>query len=110
MPIVPSWWRIAGINHATGNMQLSNTAIWLSIGFAGQALFGVRFLVQWLCSEVKGKSIIPLSFWYFSVTGSAVLIVYAIHQSEPVFAAGEVLSFLVFSRNLQLVLRQAKRR
>ncbi len=91
----------------TGNYT---TAIWLSIGFAGQALFGMRFLVQWLCSEKKRKSIIPLSFWYFSIAGSAVLICYAVHRQEPVFIAGEALSFLIFSRNLQLVLRHSKKR
>lgn len=88
-------------------MQLSTTVIWLCIGFAGQALFGLRFLVQWLSSEKRRKSIIPLSFWYFSIAGSAVLICYAIHQREPVFIAGEVVSLLIFSRNLQLVMRRS---
>lgn len=91
-------------------MQLSSTAIWLSIGFAGQALFGARFLVQWLSSEAKGKSVIPVNFWYFSIAGSAVLVCYAIHKSEPVFAFGEVLSLLIFSRNLHLILLQKKKR
>lgn len=82
-----------------------NPVIWLYLGFIGQGLFGARFLVQWLSSERKGRSVVPTVFWYFSIAGSAVLLTYAIHKSDPVFIAGEALSLVIFSRNLQLVLR-----
>lgn len=86
-------------------MTLTEQTLWLSIGFAGQALFGVRFLVQWLYSESHGRSVIPTVFWYFSVAGGVVLLAYAIHRKEPVFIAGETLTLMIFLRNLQLLRR-----
>lgn len=84
--------------------------VWLSVGFAGQALFGIRFLWQWLYSEYHGRSLIPRVFWYFSVAGGTVLLCYAIHRHEPVFIAGEAFSLLVFLRNLQLLRRNKDER
>lgn len=80
-------------------------AAWIGMGFFGQALFGARFLVQWLHSEARGKSIVPKVFWYLSVAGGAVLLSYAIHRDEPVFIIGESVTLLVFLRNLQLLRR-----
>jgi lipid-A-disaccharide synthase-like uncharacterized protein len=51
--------------------------VWLLIGFAGQALFMSRFIVQWWASEKAGRSVVPVMFWYFSVGGGIVLLVYA---------------------------------
>jgi lipid-A-disaccharide synthase-like uncharacterized protein len=76
---------------------------WLVIGFGGQALFMARFLVQWLVSERERRSVIPISFWYFSIVGALVLLVYALHRRDPVFIAGQVLGVLVYLRNLHLI-------
>ena len=54
--------------------------IWLIVGFTGQALFSMRFLIQWLYSEKKGRSVIPLAFWYFSLAGGITLLSYAIFR------------------------------
>ncbi len=89
-------------------MTLSDQTLWLTIGLAGQALFGARFLVQWLYSETHGRSLVPNLFWYLSVAGGVVLLAYAIHRREPVFIAGESLTLMIFLRNLQLV-RRARR-
>lgn len=86
-------------------MTLTEQTLWLSIGFAGQALFGARFLVQWLYSESHGRSLIPTVFWYLSVAGGVVILAYAIHRREPVFIAGETLTLMIFLRNLQLLRR-----
>jgi lipid-A-disaccharide synthase-like uncharacterized protein len=89
-------------------MTLSGETLWISIGIAGQALFGARFFVQWLYSESHGRSLIPRTFWYFSVAGGAVLLAYAIHRREPVFIAGESFTLAIFLRNLHMVRREAR--
>ncbi|MHB8310999.1 lipid-A-disaccharide synthase N-terminal domain-containing protein [Metallibacterium sp.] len=92
-----------------GDLSLTGQTLWLAVGFAGQALFGMRFLVQWLYSEKHGRSVIPKAFWYLSVAGGVVLLSYAIHRDEPVFIVGEALTLLVFLRNLDLIRRKPKR-
>jgi len=80
--------------------------IWLVIGFAGQALFSGRFVVQWITSEVKRKSVIPLAFWFLSLAGSLVLLTYAIHRRDPVFILGQSAGFIIYTRNLVLIRRE----
>jgi len=80
--------------------------IWLVIGFAGQALFSGRFVVQWITSEVKRKSVIPLAFWFLSLAGSLVLLTYAIHRRDPVFILGQSTGFIIYTRNLLLIRRE----
>jgi lipid-A-disaccharide synthase-like uncharacterized protein len=82
---------------------MSIDTLWVGAGLAGQALFGARFLVQWLYSESRGKSLIPDTFWYFSVAGGVILLSYAIHRREPVFIIGEAITLMIFLRNLQLL-------
>jgi lipid-A-disaccharide synthase-like uncharacterized protein len=79
---------------------------WLYLGFIGQLLFGLRFLVQWLASERKGESIIPIYFWYFSLIGSMILLAYAIFRRDPVFILGQCTGFIVYLRNLMLIYRK----
>lgn len=76
---------------------------WLVIGFAGQALFMMRFLLQWLVSERERRSVIPVSFWYLSIGGALVLLVYALHRRDPVFVAGQLLGVGIYIRNLRLI-------
>jgi lipid-A-disaccharide synthase-like uncharacterized protein len=82
--------------------------IWLAIGFAGQALFSARFIVQWLVSERLGKSVIPLAFWIFSVLGGVTLLAYAIHRMDPVIIAGQAGGLIVYVRNLWLIYRERR--
>ena len=83
---------------------MTNTVkLWIGIGFAGQFFFFSRFLVQWLASEKKKKSVVPVSFWYFSILGGTILFVYAIHRRDPVFVAGQGLGLLIYFRNLRLI-------
>ncbi len=83
--------------------------IWLLVGFAGQACFTSRFLVQWLVSERRKKSVIPLAFWYFSVLGGATLLSYAIYRRDPVFILGQSTGLLIYLRNLYFIHRDAVR-
>jgi lipid-A-disaccharide synthase-like uncharacterized protein len=79
--------------------------IWIIVGYFGQALFSARFIVQWLVSERKKQSVIPVLFWYFSIFGGATLLIYSIHKQDPVFIVGQGLGLIVYFRNLYLVLR-----
>ena len=75
------------------------------LGLLGQVLFFSRFLVQWIASEKKGKSTIPLSFWYLSIGGGALLLVYAIWRKDPVITLGQLVGLFVYVRNLMLIHR-----
>jgi lipid-A-disaccharide synthase-like uncharacterized protein len=85
---------------------MSEQTIWLIIGFAGQFLFSMRFLVQWLHSEKQKKSVIPLEFWYFSLGGGATLLTYAIYKQDPVFIVGQLTGLFIYSRNLYFIARE----
>lgn len=79
---------------------------WLVLGFAGQFMFSARFLVQWITSEVKKKSVIPLAFWFLSLGGGLVLLTYAIYRRDPVFILGQSGGLIVYTRNLILIKRE----
>ena len=79
---------------------------WLILGFLGQALFSMRFLIQWIYSEKHRKSIIPVAFWYFSLAGGITLFSYALLRQDPVFIAGQGLGLFVYIRNLMFIRRE----
>ena len=81
---------------------------WVLIGFVGQIAFGARFIIQWVISERKGESTIPLAFWYCSITGSIILLTYAIHKEDPVFILGQSLGSIIYIRNLILIDRKKR--
>lgn len=83
--------------------------LWLAVGLVGQGAFFVRFLVQWLASERAGRSYLPMSFWYLSIFGSIVLLIYAVHREEPVFFLGHAFGWVVYVRNLMLLRRKGER-
>jgi lipid-A-disaccharide synthase-like uncharacterized protein len=77
--------------------------VWVAVGIAAQLLFFGRFLVQWLASEAKRESVIPVSFWYFSLAGGAGLLVYALHKRDPVFILGQAGGLLIYARNIYFI-------
>jgi lipid-A-disaccharide synthase-like uncharacterized protein len=81
---------------------------WVLLGYAGQALFSMRFIVQWLASERAGRSVIPVAFWFFSIGGGVLLFVYALYIRDPVFILGQGFGLFVYLRNLYFVLRERK--
>jgi lipid-A-disaccharide synthase-like uncharacterized protein len=81
----------------------SAETIWVVFGFLAQACFMSRFLVQWIASERKGRSIIPIQFWMLSLLGSSMLLAYAIYKVDPVFIAGQAFGSVVYIRNLMLL-------
>jgi len=87
---------------------MSRLTFWLLVGFLGQALFTARFTVQWLVSERKRDSVVPVAFWWLSLLGGGALLAYAISRQDPVIIVGQAMGLLVYVRNLMLV-AQAKR-
>jgi len=81
---------------------------WLILGFLGQALFSMRFFIQWLYSEKHKKSLIPKAFWYFSLAGGITLFSYAILRQDPVFIAGQGLGLFVYIRNLMFIRNEGR--
>ena len=81
----------------------SNLDLWAVVGVVFQLAFTARFLVQWIASERQGRSVIPISFWYLSLFGSAGLLLYAIVRADPVFILGQSFGSIVYVRNLMLI-------
>jgi lipid-A-disaccharide synthase-like uncharacterized protein len=82
-------------------------AMWLTVGVLGQLMFTARFLVQWWASEKAGRSVMPVTFWYFSILGSLIVLAYGIHRLEPVIIIGQLPGTVIYARNLWLI-RQEK--
>lgn len=89
---------------------MSRNVAWLATGFVGQAMFTMRFVIQWITSERAGRSVTPLAFWYFSLFGGLVLLTYAIYRRDPVFILGQAMGLFVYLRNLQMIARERHRR
>jgi lipid-A-disaccharide synthase-like uncharacterized protein len=82
---------------------------WVLFGFLGQAIFASRFIFQWIASEKKKESFVPLSFWYLSIAGGVVLLIYALYKRDPVFAVGQASGLIVYVRNLMLIAKKKER-
>ncbi len=88
-------------------LNLSEIEIFfLIVGFVGQGLFASRFIVQWIFSEKKGESYIPVIFWYLSIFGGLGLLTYAIFRKDPVIIVGQTFGIFIYLRNLILIYRK----
>ena len=79
----------------------------VTVGFGGQFLFAMRFIIQWIKSEGEKKSVIPLAFWYFSIGGGLVLLCYALWRKDPVIICGQGLGLFIYARNLYFIYRDS---
>jgi lipid-A-disaccharide synthase-like uncharacterized protein len=98
---------IETLRHSIAGTSASDM-LWLGIGLAGQCLFMMRFIVQWIHSERHGESLIPVSFWYLSLSGGLIVLAYGIHKLDPVIILGQLPGTVVYTRNLVLIKRNAK--
>ena len=81
---------------------------WLAFGIAAQLLFGARFVVQWIASERAGRSVMPLMFWFFSMGGGVLTLIYGIARRDGVIIIGQALSVFIYLRNLSLIFRERR--
>ena len=79
---------------------------WLIVGFVGQAVFGMRFVVQWIATERRKKSVVPVAFWYMSFFGSVIVLTYVIYRRDPVLIPSFSLNLLIYMRNLYFIHRK----
>jgi lipid-A-disaccharide synthase-like uncharacterized protein len=76
---------------------------WLAFGLVAQLSFAARFLIQWIMSERAGKSVVPMAFWFFSVIGGTMTLIYGLVKREPVIIFGQLLSNIIYVRNIMLI-------
>jgi len=88
-------------------MELS---AWVIFGLGAQLCFFLRFFIQWIASERRRKSVIPVHFWYLSVIGGLGLLAYAIHINDMVFILGQSCGLLIYLRNIILIHGDKKRK
>jgi lipid-A-disaccharide synthase-like uncharacterized protein len=81
---------------------------WLLFGLVAQVLFGARFIVQWIASERAGKSVMPLAFWFFSMAGGMMTLIYGLVRREPVIIFGQSLAIVIYLRNLMLIFKERR--
>jgi len=93
------WWADTSVTEKT----------WLAVGFSAQLMFSMRFIVQWIASERARASIVPETFWYFSLFGGALLFSYAIYRLDPVFMLGQGMGLFIYSRNIYFIRSIRKR-
>ena len=84
-------------------MELS---FWLIFGLAAQCCFFLRFFIQWIASERRKKSVIPIHFWYLSLLGGIGILIYSIHINDIVFITGQSFGLLIYTRNIILIHRE----
>lgn len=90
-----------------GRTLFQHEIFWLGLGFVSQVVFAARFFIQWIASEIKGVSYVPISFWYLSIFGSMGLLIYSIYRKDPVFILGQGLSMVIYVRNIMLIRKKA---
>lgn len=80
--------------------------LWLTVGLSAQAMFSMRFIIQWIASEKAKRSVVPETFWYFSFVGGFMLFLYAVHRMDPVFIIGQGTGLFIYSRNIYLIWKE----
>lgn len=81
---------------------------WVALGLLGQVLFTGRMVVQWLVSEKKSRSVVPVSFWWMSLSGASMLILYFIWRQDIVGILGQATGWFIYLRNLTLIYGRRK--
>tara|TARA_B100000886_G_C20390434_1_gene478011 strand:- start:374 stop:685 length:312 start_codon:yes stop_codon:yes gene_type:complete len=92
---------VLGLNNLT-----MNEIIWVSFGTLGQLIFFSRWIIQWLSSEKSKSSVIPVTFWWCSLTGGIITLIYAHHIGSFPFMLAQAIGIIVYSRNLFLIHRR----
>ena len=103
---------LVDLSQALGNylheVFIAKFQVWVLLGYVAQLMFTMRFLVQWIASERAGKMVMPVAFWFFSIGGGLLLLVYALYIRDPVFILGQAFGVFVYARNLYFELRDRR--
>jgi lipid-A-disaccharide synthase-like uncharacterized protein len=86
-----------------GEILVQGIGFWEAVGFIGLVVFSSRFVIQWIVSERRRESVIPVSFWYLSIVGSLLLLAYAVVKRDPVFILSYLFNGFIYVRNLFLI-------
>ena len=78
---------------------------WLAFGLIAQLFFTARFLVQWIASERAGNSVVPIAFWFCSMGGGLMTLVYGVVKREPVIIMGQLFATIIYLRNIMLIVK-----
>jgi lipid-A-disaccharide synthase-like uncharacterized protein len=100
-------------NRIDVNLLLHNKDIPMMLllwGSAGQIIFTFRFIYQCIYSEKRKESSLPLGFWIISLTGSIMILSYAVFRKDPVLFAGQVFGFIVYIRNIVLLVKSKRKK
>ncbi|MBI3726579.1 lipid-A-disaccharide synthase N-terminal domain-containing protein [bacterium] len=90
------------------NELRANTSWWDVVGYTGQLVFFSRFIVQWIASERRKESVVPVAFWYLSIIGSLICLVYALTTFRIPFIIAYLFNCIPYGRNLVLIWRKQK--
>jgi len=98
-----TWWQ----------MLLSTSSwqgiLWVGLGFLGQMMYTVRMLLQWIASEKRKESVVPPVFWWLSLAGASMLMVYFVWRKDIIGIMGQSTGWIVYGRNLYFIYKQSKR-
>lgn len=89
--------------------QIVGDPVWATTAIVGQMIFAGRFVVQWIASERRRQSCVPLAFWWMSIVGSLFMLAYAVHLRNLILMAAFSLNMLIYVRNLHLIYRACPR-
>ena len=106
--VAVSWFLITLLPFLPQDLPQQPERVMIVVGFGGQFLFAMRFIIQWLTSEGAKRSVIPVVLWYFSIGGGSVLLLYAIWRQDPVIICGQGLGLFIYVRNLIFIFRERK--
>jgi lipid-A-disaccharide synthase-like uncharacterized protein len=98
-----TWWREIHMNHDLDPSQAARNWFWLAVGGAGLACFFLRFLIQWLTTEFKRKSVVPTSFWYLSLVAASLQAPSYFQKGDWVNGFGQIANLFIYGRNLWFV-------
>jgi lipid-A-disaccharide synthase-like uncharacterized protein len=93
------------LGHYLSDVFVAKFDFWLAFGMVAQLVFGMRFLVQWIYSERAGRSVVPLAFWFVSIVGGLMTLIYGIVKREPVIIFGQALPTIIYVRNVVLIFK-----
>lgn len=107
-------WYIPSPEDPTVYVPFKSQAWWaiglIAFGLVGQLAFMSRFLVQWIASERRGRSVVPIGFWWLSLVGATMLLIYFAIRRDPVGVLGQMFGGPIYARNLLLIYKMRARK